>query len=92
MNICVFDTETTNAKENPFCYNVGFVIFDTEQQILEKADFVMEQIWNNIPLLKRLTMRTSDRSMLAECAEKLWNLKNGDMFVNICVIASSGLM
>lgn len=53
MNICVFDTETTNAKENPFCYNVGFVIFDTEQQqILEKADFVIEQIWHNIPLFK----------------------------------------
>ena len=50
MKICVFDTETTNL-EKPFCYNVGFLIYDTdEQKILEKKEFVIEQVWHNIPL------------------------------------------
>lgn len=50
MRIIVFDTETTNL-EKPFCYNVGYCIYDTETDttILEK-DFVIEQIWHNLPL------------------------------------------
>ena len=50
MKICVFDTETTNL-EKPFCYNIGFIVYDTnEQKILEKKEFVIEQVWHNIPL------------------------------------------
>lgn len=50
MNICVFDTETTSL-DKPFCYNVGYVIYDTEnQKIITKHDFVIEQIWHNLPL------------------------------------------
>jgi hypothetical protein len=50
MRIAIFDTETTNL-ERPFCYNIGYVIFDTEtgENLVEK-DFVVEQIWHNIPL------------------------------------------
>lgn len=50
MNIMVFDTETTSI-EKPFCYNIGYVIFDTEthQKVLHK-DFVVEQVWHN-PML-----------------------------------------
>jgi hypothetical protein len=47
MNIMVFDTETTNL-EKPFCYNIGYVIFDTERrEIVAKRDFVVEQVWHN---------------------------------------------
>lgn len=50
MNICVFDTETINTVK-PFCYNVGFVIYDTDNcTVLERKEFVIEQIWHNIPL------------------------------------------
>ena len=50
MNICVFDTETVSINK-PFCYNVGFVIYNTDrQQILHKADYVIDQIWYNPPL------------------------------------------
>lgn len=50
MNICVFDTETTSL-EKPFTYNIGYTIADTETaEILTRKDFVVEQIWHNLPL------------------------------------------
>lgn len=50
MNILIFDTETVNL-EKPFCYNIGYVIYDTleNKQVLRK-EFVVEQIWHNLPL------------------------------------------
>ncbi len=50
MNIVIFDTETTNL-EKPFCYNVGYVVYDTEnEQIVLAREFVIEQVWHN-PML-----------------------------------------
>lgn len=50
MNIVVFDTETTSLQK-PFCYNIGYVIYDTDkQEVLLQKDFVVEQIWHNLPL------------------------------------------
>lgn len=50
MNICIFDTETTSL-DKPFCYNVGYLIVDTEtRKVLLERDFVVEQIWYNRPL------------------------------------------
>lgn len=49
MNVIVFDTETTSI-DKPFCYNVGYVIGDTEGNILLRRDFVVEQIWHNLAL------------------------------------------
>lgn len=51
-NVCVFDTETIGT-EKAFCYNIGFVIFNTESgEILVAEDYVVEQIWNNKPLFE----------------------------------------
>ena len=43
MNIVVFDTETVSL-EKPFCYNIGYVIVDTESgKRLVRRDYVVEQ-------------------------------------------------
>lgn len=50
MRIAVFDTETTGL-EKPFCYNIGYAIYDTEtRETLCKKEFVVEQIWHNMAL------------------------------------------
>lgn len=48
--ICIFDTETTDLQK-PFCYNIGYIIVDIEKDyVLVRRDFVVEQIWHNLPL------------------------------------------
>ena len=50
MNICIFDTETTSLTK-PFCYNIGYTIVNLEsRKELVKRDFVVEQVWHNLPL------------------------------------------
>ena len=50
MKIMVFDTETVSVSK-PYCYNIGYVIYDTDgREVLVKREFVVEQIWNNRPL------------------------------------------
>ena len=50
MKIVIFDTETIDT-EHPYCYNVGFVVYDTdEKRVLTKREYVIEQVWHN-PML-----------------------------------------
>lgn len=50
MNICIFDTETVSL-DKPYCYNIGFTIYNVEnEEILLKADYVVEQVWHNLAL------------------------------------------
>lgn len=52
MVVMVFDTETTSL-EKPFCYNVGYVLWDSESNgIIKKREYVIEQIWSNLPLFQ----------------------------------------
>lgn len=52
MNIMIFDTETTSL-DKPFCYNVGYQIVSTEtREILVARDYVVEQVWHNLPLFQ----------------------------------------
>lgn len=49
-NIMVFDTETISIDKR-FCYNVGYVIFNTEERvILCKKEYIVQQCWHNLPL------------------------------------------
>lgn len=51
-NIIVFDTETTSL-DRPFCYDVGYTIFDTESaEVIKQAHFIIEQNWHNLPLFE----------------------------------------
>ena len=50
LNILVFDTETANL-EKPFCYNVGYAIYNTdERKVVLARDYVIEQVWHNTML------------------------------------------
>lgn len=52
MKICVFDTETTSL-DNPFCYNIGYVIIDSNNwETLLRRSYVVEQVWHNLPLFQ----------------------------------------
>ena len=51
MIITVFDTETAGTLNKPFAYNIGYTIYDTDKhETLVSKDFVVEQVWHNIPL------------------------------------------
>lgn len=46
----IYDTETTSI-EKPFCYNIGYVVLDTDsKEPVLKEDFVCEQVWHNTML------------------------------------------
>lgn len=51
MSYMVFDTETTGL-DKPFCYDIGYAIFDDNRKILTRKHFVVEQIWHNLPLFE----------------------------------------
>lgn len=52
MVVMVFDTETTSL-EKPFCYNVGYVLWDSENgEVVKEREYVIEQIWSNLPLFQ----------------------------------------
>ena len=51
MNIVIFDTETAGSINNPFAYNIGYTIYNTDKhETLVSKDFVVEQVWHNTPL------------------------------------------
>lgn len=51
MNYMVFDTETTSL-DKPFCYDVGYTIFNENGEKLVRRHFVIEQTWHNLPLFE----------------------------------------
>ena len=48
-NYCIFDTETIGVNK-PFCYNIGYVIVNENGETLLKREYVVSEIWNNLPL------------------------------------------
>ena len=48
-HIMVFDTETTSL-DKPYCYNIGYAIYNSNGIAIVKRDFIVEQIWHNLPL------------------------------------------
>ena len=79
MNIVVFDTETTNL-EKPFCYNIGYAVYNTEtQECLLAKDFIVEQIWHNKPLFEtpdELYDKSKKYKLLKERSDRILNSLN----------------
>ena len=51
MSYMVFDTETTGL-DKPFCYDIGYAIFDNSRNIMVRKHFIVEQVWHNLPLFE----------------------------------------
>ena len=51
MSYLVFDTETTSL-DKPFCYDVGYSIFDDDNILITRKHYVVEQVWHNLPLFE----------------------------------------
>ena len=43
--ILMIDTETTNDLDYPFCYDVGYQVFDLDGNIYEEGSFINEDIF-----------------------------------------------
>ncbi len=75
MNILIFDTETTDLNKC-FCYNVGYIIANTEtQEILLQEDFVVEQIWHNLPLFNTAYYANKRNIYISDMRAKKTKLK-----------------
>lgn len=52
MIVIMFDTETTNEIDCPFCYDLGFSVLDTDKgKTLEKHSYVVADIFCNKELM-----------------------------------------
>lgn len=61
MNILIFDTETISVDKR-FCYNIGYSIVDMNAdgtyKEIHAEDYVVSQIWNNLPLFESAYYKT----------------------------------
>lgn len=51
MNYIVIDTETTNGFDDPLCYDVGWIVFNHNGEVLQSRSFVVADIFINEPQL-----------------------------------------
>ena len=77
----IFDTETTDLNKC-FCYNIGYVIADTEtQEIVTEKEYVVEQIWHNLPLFSTAYYADKREFYVKEMRAKKIKMEK---FGNIC--------
>ena len=51
MGYIVADTETTSLTK-PFCYDVGYMVFNDKDELQVARHYVVEQTWHNLPLFE----------------------------------------
>lgn len=47
----VFDTETTNTIDDPFCYDIGFIVVDENGKVYEKHSYVVADVFLDSELM-----------------------------------------
>ena len=51
MKLIVLDTETTNSLDDPFMYDIGWVVTDSEGHDIVTRSYVVEEIFMNKELM-----------------------------------------
>lgn len=70
MKVLMFDTETTNGLECPFCYDFGFAVIDESGNIYESGSYVIADIFLDNELMQS--------AYFAEKIPQYWeDIKNG---------------
>lgn len=72
MNIMIFDTETISAeREKAFCYDIGYVIYNTETDEVEFLDtLLISEVFDN-PILFSMAYYACNRPLYPEDAKHL---------------------
>lgn len=72
MNIMIFDTETISAeREKAFCYDIGYVIYNTETDEVEHLDTILiSEVFDN-PILFSMAYYACNRPLYPEDAKHL---------------------
>lgn len=47
----VFDSETTNSIDDPFCYDIGFIVIDETGKVYEKHSYVVADVFLDSELM-----------------------------------------
>lgn len=51
MKLIVLDTETTNSLDDPFMYDIGWSVCDTDGKVFLSRSFVVEEIFMDLELM-----------------------------------------
>ena len=66
----VIDTETTNSIDDPFCYDIGFIVIDETGKVYEKHSYVVADVFLDSELMAS--------AYFAEKIPQYWeDIKNG---------------
>ena len=74
-NVIILDTETTNDIECPICYDVGFIVMNTEGEIHERFSYVVADVFLDEELMASAYFKDKIPSYWEEIKEGKRELK-----------------
>lgn len=74
-NVIILDTETTNDIEYPICYDVGFIVMNTEGEIYERFSYVVADVFLDEELMASAYFKDKIPSYWEEIKEGKRELK-----------------
>ena len=52
MKLIALDTETTNSLDDPFMYDLGYIVTDEEGKVYASRSYVIEEVFMNLDLME----------------------------------------